>query len=60
MQKIFLPFYTTKEKGVGMGLALVQKIIVHHGGAITVNSREGNGSTFIITLPVVKEQDDDC
>ena len=58
VQKIFLPFYTTKEKGVGMGLALVQKIIVHHGGTITVNSLEGNGSTFIITLPVVKEQSD--
>jgi PAS domain S-box-containing protein len=60
VQKIFLPFYTTKEKGVGMGLALVQKIIVHHGGTIAVNSREGNGSTFIITLPVVKEQGDAC
>jgi two-component system sensor histidine kinase HydH len=59
VKKIFLPFYTTKEKGIGMGLALVQKIIVHHGGTISVNSLEGSGSTFVITLPV-KEQRDPC
>jgi len=49
--KIFLPFYTTKEKGIGLGLALVQKIIVSHGGIIDVESREGEGSIFRITLP---------
>ncbi|MBI5675270.1 MAG: PAS domain-containing protein [Nitrospirae bacterium] len=47
--KIFLPFYTTKEKGIGLGLALVQKIIVSHGGIIDVESREG--AVFRITLP---------
>ena len=50
--KIFLPFYTTKEKGVGLGLALVQKIIISHGGSIDVQSREGEGTTFIINLPI--------
>lgn len=49
--KIFLPFYTTREKGIGLGLALVQKIIVSHGGIIDVESREGEGTTFRITLP---------
>ncbi len=50
-QKIFLPFYTTKEKGIGLGLAIVQKIIVSHGGSIRVDSREGEGTEFLISLP---------
>ncbi len=50
-QKMFLPFYTTKQKGIGLGLALVQKIIVSHGGSIEVDSREGQGTTFRIILP---------
>lgn len=53
-QKIFLPFYTTKETGTGFGLALVQKIIVSHGGSIDVESREGEGSEFRITLPAAE------
>jgi PAS domain S-box-containing protein len=51
-EKIFLPFFTTKEKGFGLGLALVQKIIVSHSGNIDVESREGKGTTFIINLPL--------
>ncbi len=50
-QKMFLPFYTTKPKGIGLGLALVQKIIVSHGGSIEVDSREGQGTTFRIIMP---------
>jgi two-component system sensor histidine kinase HydH len=50
-QKIFLPFYTTKQEGIGLGLALVQKIIVSHGGSIEVESKEGEGSVFRIVLP---------
>ncbi|MBI4849479.1 MAG: PAS domain S-box protein [Nitrospirae bacterium] len=53
-RKIFLPFYTTKQKGFGLGLALVQKIIVSHGGAIEVESKEGDGTTFAIVLPETK------
>ncbi|MBI4687138.1 MAG: PAS domain S-box protein [Nitrospirae bacterium] len=49
--KIFLPFYTTKEKGTGLGLALVQKIIVSHGGSIEVEGAEDEGTIFTITLP---------
>lgn len=50
-KKIFLPFFTTKQNGIGFGLALVQKIIVSHGGGIEVEGREGEGTTFVITLP---------
>jgi PAS domain S-box-containing protein len=51
IQKIFLPFYTTKQDGTGLGLALVQKIIVSHGGTIEAESKEGEGSVFRIVLP---------
>ena len=52
-QKIFLPFFTSKQNGIGLGLAIVQKIIVSHGGSIYVESKEGAGATFRITLPVM-------
>jgi PAS domain S-box-containing protein len=51
LKKIFLPFFTTKDKGVGLGLALVHKIILSHGGRIEAESGEGKGSTFTVTLP---------
>lgn len=51
INKIFMPFYTTKESGIGIGLALVQKIITEHGGSISVESKKNEGSTFIIFLP---------
>ncbi|GAB4544483.1 MAG: hypothetical protein Fur0020_13790 [Thermodesulfovibrionia bacterium] len=49
--KIFLPFFTTKERGIGVGLALVQKIVISHNGRIEFESEEGRGSTFRISLP---------
>jgi len=51
-RKIFLPFFTTKDKGVGMGLALTHKIITAHGGRVEVESREGSGTTFTVILPI--------
>jgi two-component system sensor histidine kinase AtoS len=51
-EKVFLPFYTTKAEGTGLGLALVQKIIYAHGGTIEVSSNRGGGTSFNITLPV--------
>ncbi|MGD0281050.1 MAG: HAMP domain-containing sensor histidine kinase [Dissulfurispiraceae bacterium] len=52
LNKIFMPFYTTKSRGSGIGLALVQKIALAHGGSVSVNSKEGKGSTFRLFLPV--------
>lgn len=52
MDKIFNPFYTTKKKSSGLGLLIVQKIIEAHGGAISVLSKEGNGTVFEILLPI--------
>jgi PAS domain S-box-containing protein len=51
LAKIFMPFFTTKAKGTGLGLALVQKIIIYHGGRATVSSSPGKGSTFTVYLP---------
>ncbi|HSQ77677.1 MAG TPA: ATP-binding protein [Nitrospirota bacterium] len=51
IKKIFLPFFTTKDRGVGLGLALVHKIILSHGGRIEAESREGQGTKFTVTLP---------
>lgn len=53
LQKIFDPYFTTKEKGSGLGLATSYSIIRNHGGLIDVISRPGGGSTFSIYLPAV-------
>jgi len=54
-EKIFEPFFTTKDKGTGLGLAIVFNIIQKHHGEIRVESRPGQGTVFIITLPDGKE-----
>ena len=53
-KNIFNPFFTTKDKGVGLGLALTRKIIEDHRGTIEVVSEKGIGTTFTVLLPVVK------
>ena len=49
--KVFQPFFSTKEEGTGLGLSIVARIVEEHGGQISVKSKEGEGSSFIITLP---------
>jgi two-component system, NtrC family, sensor histidine kinase HydH len=51
MKNIFKPFFTTKKRGVGLGLALCQRIVRKHGGRIRVKSIPGQGSIFYIRLP---------
>jgi signal transduction histidine kinase len=51
LPKIFDPFFSTKEGGTGLGLALTQQIVVEHGGAIDVASAPGTGTTFTVRLP---------
>ena len=50
--KIFLPFYSTKKNGTGLGLPLAEQIIREHGGSISLTSVVGKGTTFTISLPV--------
>jgi two-component system, NtrC family, nitrogen regulation sensor histidine kinase GlnL len=50
--KLFRPFYTTKSDGTGLGLAVVQKIIVQHGGQVGARNRSEGGAAFTITLPL--------
>jgi PAS domain S-box-containing protein len=51
LTRIFEPLYTTKPGGTGLGLYIVQQIVAAHGGQVTVESVEGQGTTFTLTLP---------
>jgi signal transduction histidine kinase len=51
-EQVFQPLYTTKEKGLGMGLAYVQQVVRDHRGAISRVSEPGRGTTFTIVLPI--------
>ena len=53
--KVFQPFFSTKEEGTGLGLSIAARIIEDHKGCLNVKSREGRGTTFIITLPCKEE-----
>ncbi len=49
--RIFDPFFTSRDKGTGLGLALCRKIVDNHGGTIEVDSEIGEGTEFVLTFP---------
>ena len=51
-EKVFQPFFTTKEEGTGLGLSIVARIVHEHGGRIRIAPAKGMGTTFIIALPI--------
>ncbi|MCC6153304.1 MAG: hypothetical protein IT367_06070 [Candidatus Hydrogenedentes bacterium] len=55
--RIFEPFYTTKEHGVGMGLAICMRIITAHDGTIRAASRQGGGASMTVRLPLVRAEE---
>jgi two-component system sensor histidine kinase HydH len=54
--RIFVPFYTTKEKGTGLGLAICQRLVKAHQGTIQVRSAPGEGAEFLVALPSLREE----
>ncbi|MCC6645015.1 MAG: GAF domain-containing protein [Polyangiaceae bacterium] len=55
LQNLFVPFFTTRAAGTGLGLAISQRILQDAGGAIEVKTREGEGTTFLVLVPVAGE-----
>jgi signal transduction histidine kinase len=53
LKNVFTPFYTTKEKGSGLGLAMTRRIVEGHGGEVRIGNREGGGAVVTIELPLV-------
>lgn len=60
VKKILEPFYTTKERGLGLGMSYAKKIIDQHGGAISINSQPGEGTTISVTLPAGQQEVNDA
>ena len=56
LKKLFMPLFTTKAQGMGFGLAISKRLVEAHGGLITVETEQGKGSTFKITLPIESKQ----
>ena len=58
MNKLFDPFFSTKEGGVGLGLSIAHRIIDQHRGKIQMESTPGQGTLFTLWLPISQEEDD--
>ena len=56
INRIFQPYFTTKEKGTGLGLMIVQRIVREHGGRIELESNTGEGTTFRLWFPIAEHQ----
>jgi signal transduction histidine kinase len=54
--QLFTPLFTTKAKGIGLGLVVCKQLVEGHNGTITVESKVGEGSTFIVKLPIQAEK----
>ena len=59
-ERIFTPYYTTKQHGTGLGLAIVQSVVTDHGGRLSVDSEMGIGSSFRIELPIQLEKKEEA
>ena len=56
LAKVFDPFFTTKTEGLGLGLALIKRVIEEHGGRVSIASEEGQGSAVTLFLPLGKRE----
>jgi signal transduction histidine kinase len=56
-ERLFTPYYTTKQHGTGLGLAIVQSVVSDHHGRVTVSSKQGSGTTFEMELPLAAESE---
>ncbi len=56
LTRIFEPFYSTKERGTGLGLAFAQQVVKEHGGTIRCDSTVGRGTLFTLRLPRAEEE----
>ena len=55
-ERVFEPFYSTKQGGIGMGLAICRQVISSHGGKIYVEKVEPRGTVFVIELPLTQNE----
>lgn len=57
LKNIFVPFFTTKDEGMGIGLSVCRAIVQRHGGKISVKTKAGQGSAFTVEIPVKRKKD---